>query len=178
MKNKINITLIFLMVIMALISPIFSEDLDKKGLEIAQIISESNDGFKGEHTQGELFLFDANKNKVVRKFEFYAKEIASGDRNLSRILWPLDAKGITLLSWTNLNRDNDQWLFLPAMNKVRRLNSSNQKGAFLGSEFSYEDIASQLNHVDTYKFSYFFKKDGVFNSLAPMINWTPNKERP
>jgi hypothetical protein len=48
--------------------------------------------------------------------------------------------------------DDDQWLFLPAIKRVKRIASSNQSGSFMGSEFAYEDLV--VRQVDKYVFRY------------------------
>ena len=56
---------------------------------------------------------------------------------------PRDIAGTTLLSFSRFDADDDQWLFLPALRRVKRISSSNKSGPFVGSEFAYEDILSQ-----------------------------------
>lgn len=163
MIKKGQIVMLALCCSLTVLSSISADTPIQKGLYIAGLVSKANEGFKGEHTKGRLTIITKGQPQIKREFEFYAKETATGDKNLSRILWPLDAKGIALLSWTHTDRDDDQWIYLPEMNKVRRLNVSNQKGSFLGSEFSYEDIASHLNSVSPYKYSYIFIKEDTIN---------------
>ena len=46
---------------------------------------------------------------------------------------------------------DDQWLYLPALKRVKRIASANKSGPFVGSEFAYEDLASQEVDKYTYK---------------------------
>ena len=63
---------------------------------------------------------------------------------------PADVKGTALLSFSHVLEPDDQWLFLPALERVKRISSSNKSGPFMGSEFAYEDFTSQ--EVGKYKY--------------------------
>jgi hypothetical protein len=70
---------------------------------------------------------------------------------ITEFIKPKDIKGTKLLTWTNKNESNKQWLFLPKFKRVKKINSKNQSGSFMGSEFSYEDIGGQVLDKYTYK---------------------------
>ena len=72
-----------------------------------------------------------------------------GDKSLSIFDSPGDVKGTAFLTFTHKFADNDQWLYLPALKRVKRISSGNRSGSFMGSEFAYEDISSE----ETEKFS-------------------------
>jgi hypothetical protein len=65
---------------------------------------------------------------------------------------PRDVQGTALLSFTHKEGPDDQWLYLPALKRVKRIASDNKSGPFMGSEFAYEDIASQEIEKYTYKY--------------------------
>ena len=64
-------------------------------------------------------------------------------------------KGVNILSHTKIFEPDDQWLFLPALKRVKRISSRNKSGPFMGSEFAYEDLVSR----EVEKYSYKFIKD-------------------
>ena len=73
-----------------------------------------------------------------------------GDRSLVVFDSPRDIKGTALLSHAQILDPDDQWLFLPALKRVKRISSTNKSGPFVGSEFAFEDFtATELN-----KYSY------------------------
>ncbi|MFV2082393.1 MAG: outer membrane lipoprotein-sorting protein, partial [bacterium] len=74
-----------------------------------------------------------------------------GDKSLSIFDTPGDVKGTAFLTFTHKKRDDDQWLYLPALKRVKRISSRNKSGSFMGSEFAYEDIASQEIEKYTHK---------------------------
>ncbi|OVE74362.1 outer membrane lipoprotein-sorting protein, partial [bacterium B13(2017)] len=67
-------------------------------------------------------------------------------------------KGTAFLTFTHKAKDDDQWLYLPALKRVKRISSSNKSGSFMGSEFAYEDFASQ----EIEKYTYKWIRDEVF----------------
>ncbi|MEM1297779.1 MAG: outer membrane lipoprotein-sorting protein, partial [Pseudomonadota bacterium] len=74
-----------------------------------------------------------------------------GDLGIIVFSKPRDIRGTALLTHANIEpSDDDQWLYLPAVKRVKRISSSNRTGKFVGSEFSYEDLGSQ--EVDDYTY--------------------------
>lgn len=69
-------------------------------------------------------------------------EPGAGDRSLTVFHEPRDIAGTAFLSHTYIDRNDDQWLYLPSLKRVRRIASANLSSAFVGSEFSYEDLLS------------------------------------
>jgi len=62
-----------------------------------------------------------------------------------------DVKGTAFLNFTQKVGDDDQWLYLPALKRVKRISSRNKSGSFVGSEHAYEEIPSQKVEKYTYK---------------------------
>ena len=72
-----------------------------------------------------------------------------GDKSLVMFDSPSDIKGTALLSHAHILEPDDQWLLLPALERVKRISSANKSGPFVGSEFSFEDFTSlELNKFD------------------------------
>ena len=78
--------------------------------------------------------------------------IGDGDKTLVIFDEPADVKGTAFLSYTHALKPDDQWLYLPALKRVKRISSANKSGPFMGSEFAYEDIGSQEVEKYTYKY--------------------------
>jgi len=119
-------------------------------LELAKKSDKVSDGFKSSIAQTEMTLINANGETSVRKLEMKTLEGNEADKTISTFLSPADVKGTKTLTHEHVDRDDDQWLYLPALKRVKRIASRNKSGSFMGSEFSYEDIGNQ-NYK---KFSY------------------------
>jgi outer membrane lipoprotein-sorting protein len=84
--------------------------------------------------------------------EFITLEVTDedkGDKSLVIFNTPKDVEGTALLSHAKILDPDDQWLFLPALKRVKRISSKNKSGPFVGSEFAFEDFTStELNKYD------------------------------
>lgn len=78
----------------------------------------------------------------VRQTQGWTKLRANGRDNmrLVRFTAPADIKGTATLMLENSGAEDDLWVYLPALGKVRRLSASNKKEGFVGTDFSYGDI--------------------------------------
>ena len=112
-------------------------------LEIAQKADRVTDGFESSIAKTEMTLINASGQKSVRELLMKTLEGENGDKTISTFLSPADVKGTKVLGHEHIDRDDDQWLYLPALKRVKRIASRNKSGSFMGSEFSYEDIGNQ-----------------------------------
>ncbi len=134
---------------------------DAKGLEIAKKVDKANEGFEGERSEMEMILVNAYGDETTRKMTSIIYEMKNdGDKSKIEFLWPADVKGTRMLTWSHKTDDDDQWLYLPAIKRVKRISSRNKSGSFMGSEFSYEDLASQEVEKFTHKHLREEKVDG------------------
>jgi len=99
-------------------------------------------GFKDSSSEMSMTLINANHQKRERKMKMIILEKDSGNKSLMTFLSPPDVKGTKFLNYEHTNKDDDQWLYLPALKRVKRIASKNKSGSFMGSEFSYEDLSS------------------------------------
>ena len=119
-------------------------------LEVAQKADKQTDGFVSSIAQTEMILVNASGQESIRELEMKTLEGERGDKTISTFLTPADVKGTKTLTHEHIDRDDDQWLYLPALKRVKRIASSNKSGSFMGSEFSYEDIGNQNYQKFTY----------------------------
>lgn len=131
---------------------VFASTPEEEGLRVAKLVDEANHGFVGEYSEMEMVLVNAHGDKTTRKMITQVKEKKNdGDMSISIFQWPADVKGTKMLTWSHKTGDDDQWLYLPALKRVKRISSRNKSGSFMGSEFSYEDLGSQEVEEFTYK---------------------------
>ena len=76
-----------------------------------------------------------------------------GDRLLIRFNYPNDIKGTSFLVWEHPAADDERFLYLPSLGRVRRIAGSETQDSFVGSDFSYEDIGGREFDEYTYAFS-------------------------
>ena len=118
-----------------------------KGVEIAEETARRDDGFGDFTVEGQMVLKNKAGKESVRKFKNTTLENPDpneGDKGIIVFLEPRDVRGTALLTHTKIEPEDDsQWIFLPAVKRVKRISSSNRTGKFVSSEFSYEDLGSE-----------------------------------
>ena len=136
------------------------ETNEEKGLRIATENREFNDGFASESSLMTMVLINAHGDRTVRQMTSNVVEQADdGDRSRIEFVEPADVKGTRMLTWSHKTKNDDQWLYLPSLKRVKRISSRSKSGSFMGSEFAYEDLGSQ----EIEKYSYAFVKDEELN---------------
>ncbi len=129
------------------------ESPEDKGLRIAREASARNDGFGDFTARMSMVLRDREGRESVRQMRFKVLEVLEGgDKSLFLFDQPRDVRGTALLTHAHINAQDDQWLYLPALKRVKRINASKRSGSFMGSEFSYEDMSPPEVEEYTYKF--------------------------
>ena len=144
--------------------PLFltAESPEEKGLAIAKETKKRTQGFEDYKNKSVMTLKDRNGNTSKRFMRSKNLEMENdGDKILIIFDQPRDVKGTALLTFTHRTEDDDQWLYLPALKRVKRISSSNKSGPFMGSEFAYEDITSE----EVEKYTYKYLRDEKYNDL-------------
>jgi outer membrane lipoprotein-sorting protein len=88
-----------------------------------------------------MTLIDSRGGARVRDLAVYGRN--EGHRTRKGIIFflsPPEVKGVGFLSWSHPDRDDDQWLYLPELKRVRQISGSSRKQSFQGSDFSYDDL--------------------------------------
>lgn len=101
-----------------------------------------------------LVLIDKKGRQRSRELKLYGKSTQDIEKTLVYFLAPADVKGTSYMShdWKDSAKEDKAWLYLPALQKVKRVSSAQESGSFMGSDFTYADI-NGLNYDD---FSYQF----------------------
>ncbi|MFC1521551.1 outer membrane lipoprotein-sorting protein [Elusimicrobiota bacterium] len=138
----------------------------EKGLKIALEADKRHAGFI-DYTASMLMVLK-NKHgqesrRIVRTRTLEIKD--DGDKGLSIFDNPKDVKGTIFLTHSHKTKDDDQWLYLPALKRAKRITSRNKSGSFMGSEFAYEDISSE----EVEKYTYEWIRDEKFNDMECFV---------
>jgi outer membrane lipoprotein-sorting protein len=129
-----------------------SQTPEEKGLAIALEADRRDEGFQDSTANMLMTLKNKHGKESIRRIRVKTLEVkGDGDKSLTIFDNPRDVKGTAFLNFTHKVGDDDQWLYLPALKRVKRISSRNKSGSFMGSEFAYEDIASQEVEKYTYK---------------------------
>ena len=130
---------------MKLIIAVFLLSSSVFGLSNFEVAKKSDDamsGYKDSISKMTMTLINARGQEKIRTMNMKVLEGKEEDKSLMEFLTPADVKGTKFLSYEHVNKDDDQWLYLPALKRVKRIASKNKSGSFMGSEFSYEDLSA------------------------------------
>ena len=148
-------TILYLVPFLAMATLGLAQSPEEKGYAIAKASDESDNGFADNRVKIRMTLSSANGKTADRILRFDTLERANnkvGDKSVVLFSEPADINGTALLSHAELVKPDDQWLYLPALKRVKRISSKNKSGPFVGSEFAFEDFtALELGKFD-YKF--------------------------
>ncbi len=122
---------------------ILAETAEEKGLAIALEADRRDVGWQDVSAELSMVLRNKHGQESRRELRIKTLEMADdGDQSLTIFDSPRDIAGTAFLSYTHALRPDDQWLYLPALKRVKRIASANKSGPFVGSEFAYEDLSS------------------------------------
>ena len=128
-------------------------DAKAKGLAVAKEMKARNTGWGDSEAKMTMILRDKGGNETDRKVRVKSLEVeGDGDKGLSIFDEPRDVEGTAFLTYSHIEGNDDQWLYLPALKRVKRISSSNKSGPWMGSEFAYEDLSSFEVEKYDYKF--------------------------
>jgi len=122
------------------------------GEEIAQKVHDRDDG-DNSTSKMTMTLTDKNGKKRVRNLKTFTKDKGEDKLKLMFFLTPADVKNTAFLTYDydDSAKDDDQWLYLPELQKVKRIASSDKSSSFMGSDFTYSDMTSRNVEDYTYK---------------------------
>ncbi|MCE0493287.1 outer membrane lipoprotein-sorting protein [Vibrio salinus] len=124
-----------------------------KGLKIAKERKARDKGWLDSTASVIMILKNAEGDESRRVMRMKSLEVENdGDKGLTIFDEPRDVQGTAFLTYSHITGADDQWLYLPALKRVKRISSRNKSGPFMGSEFSYEDLSSF--EIGKYHFNY------------------------
>ena len=133
---------------------------EEKGLAIALETDRRDSGFLDSQTEVKMILKNRHGDESIRHFYLKTLEVRDdGDKSMIVFEKPRDVAGTAILTFSHSLEPDDQWLYLPALKRVKRIASKNKSGPFMGSEFAYEDLGSW----EVKKYSYRFLRDDVLD---------------
>lgn len=165
--NCLHLSIVVSIAVAMLISSTANaQSAEEKGLKIATDIKTRNTGWGDSTSDMTMTLRNKKGQEVVREMRNKALEVTDdGDKGMTIFDTPLDVKGTVFLSYSHIVGNDDQWLYLPALKRVKRIASRNKSGPFLGSEFAFEDLSS----FEIEKNTYLYLRDEEYNGLNTFV---------
>ena len=151
MKTIKNVTVGLLIAVLCLPALAAGAD-DPKARAIMEKVDARDDGDR-QTADMQMTLIDKNGNQRKRSIHSFSKDMGEDTYRLMFFIEPADVRdtGFLTYDYDDPNRDDDQWLYLPALRKTKRIASSDKSGSFMGSDLSYADMTSR--NLDDYDFT-------------------------
>ncbi len=114
---------------------------EPSGLEIMQMVDARDDG-DDLTQQMHQKLIDKRGNVRERQMVSFRKDYGKDSKSITYFVEPANVRDTAMLTWDydGVEKDDDQWLYLPALKKVRRISSSDRGDYFMGTDFTFEDV--------------------------------------
>ena len=123
------------------------------GLEIAREARAREGGFDDFTARQVMVLRNRRGQESRRQLRVQVLEVPDdGDKCLFVFDDPRDVRGTAFLVHAHREGADDQWIYLPALRRVKRISSANRSGSFMGSEFAYEDMTPPEVEKYTYRY--------------------------
>jgi hypothetical protein len=132
------------------------------GREIMERVDARDDGDRLLQDM-QMLLTDQNGGTRTRRLRMWRRDVGEDIQTLLFFLTPADVKdtGFLTYDFDDPDRDDDQWLYLPALKKSKRIATADKSGSFVGSDFSYADLTKRpLDRYD-YRLLETGEQDGV-----------------
>jgi outer membrane lipoprotein-sorting protein len=142
-----------------------------RGTEIAREADRRASGYIDSEESFTMVLRDSKGRERLRTMRLRTfEQTDDGDWSLTIFHEPADVKGTALLTYSHGVDPDDQWIYLPALKRVKRISSKNRSGPFMGSEFAFEDMSD----FEMEKYSYRFLREESCGDLQCFVSeWIP-----
>jgi outer membrane lipoprotein-sorting protein len=141
----------------------YAQTPEGKGLSIVRAAEARESGWKDIAADVVMTLRNSRGDESIRNLRMQSLEREDGgDRSLVVFDQPTDVRGTALLTHAHKTSEDEQWLYLPALKRVKRIAGANKSGPFMGSEFAYEDLTTP----EIEKYQYKFLRDESLDGAA------------
>ena len=123
-----------------------------------------------------MVLIDRRERQRVRHLKQFSKKYSDATKYMAYFLTPADLKDTVYINhdWNSSSQDDDSWLYLPALQKSKRIASADRSGSFLGSDFTYADISGF--ELDWYDYELINESEPVDGYDCWVVEYTAKPE--
>ncbi len=157
---KITSVLVALIMATGFISQLVAQELTAR-----EIVDKVYNLPTGDDQTSDLTMTLINKSgkERIRKIKQFTKELGDVEKSIMFFQSPADVKNTSFMSWTydDESKSDDQWIYLPALKKTKRISSDSKSDYFMGSDFTYDDLGDRKLDDDTHELLDVETIDGV-----------------
>ena len=118
--------------------------------DVERIVRETNRVvyYQGDdgRARATMTLRDSKGRERVKEFSILRRDVGEGEADQLFYVYfhrPSDERGTVFMVWKHLDRDDDRWLYLPALDVQKRIAATDKRTSFVGSQFFYEDVSGR-----------------------------------
>ncbi len=171
LKKRINLIL----GVMLLALPLASFAQNKlTGLQIIEKVY-NRPTSKDQTGQLTMTLINSRGDKRVRTIKQFVRDFGSVEKKIMFFISPADVRNTSFMNWSydKAGRNDDQWIYLPALKKVKRISSDSKSDYFMGSDFTYDDLGDRHPTDDTHQL---LREENVNGENCYVVESTPKEE--
>ena len=100
-----------------------------------------------------MTMVDSKNRERVRSLKQLSASFGTADKKIMEFQSPADVRGTSFMNWSyaDTGRSDDQWIYLPALKRVKRISSDGKGDSFMGSDFSYDDLGERQPGKDEHR---------------------------
>jgi hypothetical protein len=107
---------------------------------------------KAQEAVLKMSLVNKQGKERIRNIKQVSKKFSDVEKSIMFFLSPADVRNTSFMNWSyTSNKDDDQWIYLPVVKKVKRISSDSKSDYFMGSDFTYDDLGDRHPSADTHK---------------------------
>lgn len=148
--KTLKISLMLFTLLVFSINAVFSQELT--GLQIIENVYNRS---VGEDMTADLTMTLTNSvgDNRIREIKQFSKDFGNMEKKIMFFISPADIKNTSFMNWSydEAGKDDDQWIYLPALKKTKRISSDSKGDYFMGSDFTYDDLGDRQPSQDTHK---------------------------
>ncbi|MBW2589944.1 MAG: outer membrane lipoprotein-sorting protein [Deltaproteobacteria bacterium] len=161
---------IILLLLPFIASYAFADDPEARA--IMEKVDARDDG-DNQISDMEMILIDKKGKERIRKIHAFSKDKGEDILKLMFFQHPADVKDTAFLTidYDDPDKDDDQWLYLPALKKTKRIASTDKSGSFMGSDLTYSDMTSR--NLEDYDYTFYEKaKEKEVKGAKTWVIWS------
>jgi len=170
-KKRYPISLFIILLVLTFAAPCSFAD-DPEARAIMEKVDARDDG-DNQTSDMEMILIDKKGKERIRKIHAFSKDKGEDILKLMFFLKPADVKDTAFLTfdYDDPDKDDDQWLYLPALRKTKRIASTDKSGSFMGSDLTYSDMTSR--NLEDYDYTFYKKaKEKEVKGIKTWVIWS------
>jgi len=165
----------FTIILMAVL--IMAATLSAQEITGLKIIENVYNRSTGEDQEGDLTmsLINSRGDERVREIKQYLIEFGDMEKKIMFFISPADVRNTSFMNWSydEVGKDDDQWIYLPALKKVKRISSDSKSDYFMGSDFTYDDLGDRHPSQDTHKL---LREEEIDGETCYVVESIPKEE--